>query len=348
MNGADQMNKKIIEKSKIPALIKDLLKEYEVFAPVKEKTFVSFERITYENEICLDFQNVKASPKGIFFPQTEILFHYRVGKSGIEVTESHKAAKKTILFGVRPCDARGFVLVDKFLSSGEVKDNYYSEKRDNSLIISLACNDPSSTCFCTSVGGNPFGRTGADLLLSDLGDEYFLEAVSEKGEKFIKNLSELREATKRDMDRSMRLYEEAEKSVKSVVSVKDLNVKLDKVFEDPVWDNIREKCVNCGVCTFLCPTCCCFDILDEGTSEGRRVRIWDSCQFPFFTAQGSGHNPRPSGKEMMRQRMMHKFNYYPNSFGENFCVGCGRCVRECPVNLDIREIIETIQSLERK
>lgn len=342
------MKEKVIDKSKIPVLIKELLQEYEVFAPVRKKTSVSFERITSDDEICLEFKNAKISPKGIFFPQTEILFTYKIGKSGVEMVESPNVAKKILLFGVRSCDARSFVLVDKFFSSGDLKDKYYSEKRDSSVVIGLACNSPSGTCFCTSVGGSPFGKEGMDLLLSDLGDEYLMEAITEKGGKLIDTLSGLREATKRDTDKSLKLCEDAEKSFKSMVSVKDLDKKLDKVFENSVWDEIRRKCVNCGVCTFLCPTCCCFDILDEGTDEGRRVRIWDSCQFPFFTAQGSGHNPRPSGKEMMRQRLMHKFNYYVNNFGENFCVGCGRCVRECPVNLDLREVIEKIQSMETK
>lgn len=342
------MKRKVIEKSKIPAFIKDLTMEHDVFAPVKQRGFVSFERVSSGKEACLEFQNAKKPPKEIFFPQTEILFTYKVSKNGVETTESPTRERKMVLLAVRPCDARSFVMVDQFFSSEEIRDKYYSQKKENTATVGLACNHPSSTCFCTSVGGSPFGKEGMDLLLSDLGDKYLIEALSEKGENLIEKSPLLEDAQMADSDKAMELSKNAQKAIRSRVSVEGLSKKLDKMFEDPVWDQIREKCVNCGVCTYLCPTCCCFDILDEETDNGKRVRIWDSCQFPLFTAQGSGHNPRPSGKEMMRQRIMHKFNYHVDNFGENFCVGCGRCIRECPVSLDIREIIEKIYSAETK
>jgi len=342
------MKRKVIKKSKIPVLIKDLTMEYEVFAPVKQRGFVSFERVSSGNEACLEFQNTKKPPKEIFLPQTEILFGYKVSKNDVETTESPAVERKMILLGVRPCDARSFVMVDEFFSSEETRDKYYSQKKENATIVGLACNHPLSTCFCTSVGGSPFGKDGMDLLLSDLGDKYLIEALTEKGENLIEKLPLFEDAQTEDNDKATELSKNAQKAISSKVSVEGLSKKLDTMFEDPLWDQIRKKCVNCGVCTYLCPTCCCFDILDEETDDGKRVRIWDSCQFPLFTAQGSGHNPLPSGREMMRQRIMHKFKYHVDNFGENFCVGCGRCIRECPVSVDIREIIEKICSAETK
>jgi len=345
---ADKMKPKFIEKSKIPALIEDLSKEYTVFAPVKKKRSVFFEKVSSKDKTCLEFQNTKKPPKEILFPQSEILFTYRVGKNGVEIDEAPTARRKMVLLGVRPCDARSFVLADKFFSSEDTKDPYYQQRRENVTIVGLACNLPSSICFCMSVGGGPFEKEGVDVLLSDQEDKYLVEAISEKGEKLIEKLPWLKNARKEDVERSRKLCAEAEKTIKSTVRVEGLSKKLDGMFEHPVWEQIREKCVNCGVCTYLCPTCYCFDILDEETDGGKRVRIWDSCQFPFFTAQGSGYNPRPSGKEMMRQRVMHKFNYCVKNFGESYCVGCGRCVRECPANLDIRQIIEKISSAEKR
>jgi ferredoxin len=338
------MKWKVIEKSKMPILIEELTKEHEVFAPVKRESLVSFERVSSGNETYLDFQNTKKSPKEVFFPQTETLFTYRVGKKSVEIEEAPALRRKRVLLGIRPCDARGFVLLDKFFSSGEHKESYYLEKRENTTIAGLACNRPLSTCFCTSLGGSPFGKEGMDLLLQDLNDKYLIETVTERGERLIEKFPWLKDAEKADIERAKKLSEDAENAVRSKVSVQGVNEKLDRMFNDPFWDQIYQKCVGCGICTFLCPTCCCFDILDEGTDGGKRVRIWDSCMFPLFTLQGSGHNPRPSGKERMRQRIMHKFNYYFKNFGENFCVGCGRCVKECPVNLDIREIIEKIST----
>ncbi len=196
------------------------------------------------------------------------------------------------------------------------------------------------------MGGSPYGKEGVDLLLQDIGDKYLIETVTERGEALIEKFPWLEEAENGDLEKAERLSEEAEKAIRSKVSVEDVREKLDRMFDHLAWDEIHQKCVNCGVCTYLCPTCCCFDVLDEEAPQGKRVRIWDSCQFACFTLQGSGHNPRPSGKERMRQRIMHKFNYYVKNFGEMFCVGCGRCIRECPVNVDIREILEKISARE--
>jgi len=338
------MKWKAMEKSELPVLIGELTKEYEVFAPVKEKNIVSFERLSSENRAYLDFPNTKKPPKDIFFPQTETLFTYRIGEKDVEIVEVSAIKGKRVLLGVRPCDARSFVLLDKFFSSGEYKDIYYLEKRKNTTIFGLACTSPRSTCFCTSLGGSPFGKEGMDLLLQDINNKYLIETVTEKGEELVKKFPWLKDAEKTDIEKARKLSEDAETAVKSKVSLKDVNEKLERMFDDPLWDRIYRKCLGCGVCTFLCPTCCCFDILDEEGNGWKRVKIWDSCQFSCFTLQGSGHNPRPSGKERMRQRIMHKFNYLVKNFGESFCVGCGRCVRECPINLDIREIVEEIST----
>jgi ferredoxin len=338
------MKLKVIEKSKLPILIEELVKEYEVFAPVKEKNIVSFEVVSSKDEAHLDFWNTKKPPKEVFLPQTEKLFAYRIGKKDVELVEAPTVEGKRVVLGVRPCDARGFVLLDKFFSTGEHKDPYYLAKRKNTTILGLACNRPRSTCFCTSVRGSPYGKEGMDLLLQDVSDKYLIETVTKKGEKLVKNFPWLKDAEKADIERAKESSVDAENAVKSKVSIEDVREKLDGMFDDPLWDQIQQKCVGCGVCTFLCPTCCCFDILDDEAEGGRRVRIWDSCQFPFFTLQSSGHNPRSSGKERMRQRIMHKFNYFVKNFGESFCVGCGRCVQECPVNLDIRKIVEDIST----
>jgi sulfhydrogenase subunit beta (sulfur reductase) len=334
---------KVIEKNRIPTLIQELNKDHEVFAPVKKESLVFFERVSSGNEIFLDFQNTKKPPKEVFFPQTEILFTYDISKKGVEI-EKIPALRKIVLLGIRPCDAKGFVLLDKFFSSGDYKDSYYLEKRRNTTTIGLACNRPLSTCFCTSMGGAPFGKEGVDLLLQDINDKYLIETVTEKGEKLIVKFPWLKDAEKADIDKARSLSRDVEKAITSKISAEGVSEKLDGMFDNPLWDQIHRKCLGCGACTYLCPTCCCFDILDEATTKWKRVRIWDSCQFSCFTLQGSGHNPRPSGKERMRQRIMHKFNYFPKNYGENFCVGCGRCVQECPVNFDIREVVKAIST----
>lgn len=340
------MKVKVLDRNRLPSLIDLLLEEYRVFAPVKRGRLLRFQEISSGKEACLDFQNTKQPPKEVFFPQTEILFTYKKSEKGVGVEEASPSDGERVLFGIRPCDARGLVLFDMFFSSGEHKDPSYLDKRERTAVVGLACNRPLSTCFCTSVGGSPFGKEGMDMLLVDLGDRYLVEILTERGEKLVEKARWLSDASDADLETAERLSRDAESVIKTRLSTEGLSEKLDDMFDDPLWDRIYEKCVGCGVCTYLCPSCWCFDILDEETPTGvTRVRVWDTCQFPLFTKQASGFNPRPSGKERMRQRVLHKFNYFPKDFGEFACVGCSRCVRECPVNLDIREVIKDIMSV---
>lgn len=337
------MKAKILEKEKIQDFIEELIKEHKVFTPVKINNHFRFKEISGREKINLDYQNTKIPPKEVFLPQTEILFTFRKSKEGIELKDTQSQKEKRVLLGIRPCDARAMVYLDKFFSSGEYKDKMYLEKRENTAIIGLACNRPLSTCFCSPLGGSPFGKEGLDLLLQDINNAYLIEALTNRGEKLIEKAQWLKDASKTDLEKSKTASVNAENAIKKTIKVEGLENKLDSMFESPLWDQINQKCIGCGVCSYLCPTCTCFDVMDEVTSTGgRRVRIWDTCQFPLFTCEASGFNPRPSGKERMRQRIMHKFNYFPKDFDNFSCVGCGRCIQACPVNLDIREVINTI------
>lgn len=332
----------IIEKKQLARFIDELISKYKVIAPTDEDGLIRFGEIKSSNQINLNSQS-KMSSKEVLFPRCEILFKYELAEKDVKLEELQVKDKRVVLLGPPPCEARGLGLIYKALSSGEFQDKYFLSRRENTIIIGKSCEHPRSTCFCTSVGGSPFGKEGLDLLLQDLGNRYLLEAVSEKGERMVDELKGYKKATQADLDEAQRIAEAAEKSIKTTLELEDIKKKLDKMFDDPLWDVIYQKCIGCGVCTYLCPTCYCFDVLDESAGiKGKRVRIWDSCQFPLFTLQGSGENPRPTGKERMRQRIMHKFNYYPGDYGEFACTGCGRCVRECSVNLDIREILKMI------
>ena len=340
------MKAKIMNKNRLPSFIDELIREHRVFAPVKTNSFFRFKEISQGKDARLDYQNTKQPPKEVFFPQTEILFTYKMGEKGVELEDAPPMSEKRVLFGVRPCDARALVFLDRFFSSGDYKDSLYLEKREKTAIVGLACNSPLSTCFCVSLGGSPLGKEGMDLLLEDINEKYLIEILSKRGAKLVENITWLRDAENADLERAKKISEDAESAIKSKIAIEGLREKLDSMFDAPLWDQIHQKCIGCAVCTYLCPTCWCFDVLDEVTpTGGRRVRIWDTCQFPLFTLEASGFNPRLSGKERMRQRIMHKFNYFPKDFGELACVGCGRCVQECPVNLDIREVIKTIMNI---
>lgn len=337
------MKGKIFEKDQLSEFIDDLRKKRKVFAPINQDGLTCFSEIKSSSEIYLDCQS-KLSSKEIFFPRCETLFTFNKVEGEITLEEPKVKDEEIVLFGVPPCEAKSFTLIDKAFSSGEFQDIYFLRRRENTVVIGKSCQSPRTTCFCTTVGGGPFNREGVDFLLHDLGEKYLLEIISKKGEKLIDLYKKYENATETDIKMVQQIEKNVKESMKSNLDLKNIEEKLDKMFEDPLWKSIYQKCVACGVCTYLCPTCYCFDMFDEQVTslEGKRLRIWDSCQFPLFTLQGSGENPRPTGKERMRQRMMHKFNYYPKNYDDIACVGCGRCIRECPVNLDIREVLQEI------
>lgn len=339
------MKHKVFEKDRLPTLIDELVDRLRVFAPVDSGKYFRLKEISSGEEVRLDFHNTKLASKEILFPQTELILTIKKGEEGLETEEASTDEEERVIFGIRPCDARGLVLTDMFFASGDHKDQIYLEKREKTAVVGLACNHIRETCFCTQLGGSPFGKEGMDLLLVDLGDKYLVELLTERGETLVDSLQWMTDADEGDLERAEELRCKAEDAIKTELPIEGLSEKLDGMFEDPLWDKVHQKCVGCGICSYLCPTCWCFDILDEETPTGvKRIRLWDTCQFPIFTLQGSGFNPRPSGKERMRQRILHKFSYFPKDFGTLACVGCGRCVQECPVNLDIREIIKTIMS----
>jgi len=338
------MDQGVIKKDDIGKMLESLSQDYTVYCPARDKTGAVLSKFESNGESCLAYSNFKLSPKGLFFPQCEVLCTLEEG----QLKEAPVPDERIAVFGNRPCDARAQALLDKVFdaTTSDFRDPNYLQRRRGSLTISLACAQPQDTCFCSSVGGGPADRTGSDILVFDLGETCLLEACSEAGQAVLESCSNLLQAPS---DRETKARDgqvaAAEETVPKV-EVNGLKEKLEKSFEDPLWDSIPPRCLGCGVCTYLCPTCHCFDVTDETDGEsGRRIRTWDSCQYSLFTLHASGHNPRPSKTGRMRQRLLHKFSYTVDNFGETFCVGCGRCVRNCPVNLDLRETVESLMAL---
>ena len=335
------MEEKIISKDEIGTFLDRLRENNQLIAPVLKDGEVVFDRVDSVDEVVLEFSNAKKVPKSVFFPQEEVMFAYSRTESGVQIQEP-VLEENVVLFGLRPCDARSFLLLDMVFDSEDYKDVYYIRRRNGSRVVGLACNNPRGTCFCTTMGSGPFNHDGLDLLLVDLGDKYLAEAVTEYGEEMIDGFPAATDADKQ-MKSGMR--EEAEKGMKTVVAdLNSLRSKLDGIFDADFWDDVHMKCIGCATCTYLCPTCHCFDIHEEEESEssGYRLRLWDSCALSLFTLHTSGHNPRTSTKERTRQRIMHKFNYFVENYNEFACVGCGRCVQNCPVNMDIRNVLGMI------
>lgn len=342
---------KVLKKERLEGFLESLLNDHIVFGPVKKGNLCLFDHIESVNDIFKGTGNTMNSAKDALFPQTERLFSYRHSdNAAAQINVPPTEGKSHVLFGIRPCDARGLLLLDKVFG-GSLQDPYYCEKREKTVVIGMACEKPDPRCFCLALGGGPCSSEGSDLLLLDIGDQYLVRAETVKGRALLENKA-FQRTNKEALVRANLVEKEAENSINRAVLGQvrigeGFEKHLETLFNDPIWDDITESCIGCGICTYLCPTCHCFDIQDEvGRSTGERIRIWDSCQFPLFTQQASGVNPRPSAKERFRQRIMHKLCYLPQNGNPLGCVGCGRCVTECPVNLDIREVIQKLSAYE--
>jgi sulfhydrogenase subunit beta (sulfur reductase) len=339
-----------IRKEKIPQLLRGLLSSYRVYGPVRKGEQVLFARIEDGTDLDLAYQNSLLSPKGLFLPQSEKMFECSLDPARDDrniFKEIPKDDTPRVIVGIRPCDARALTLVDVNFDTTTYRDPWWIKAREITTLVGLGCDAPCSTCFCTAVGGGPFDETGLDVLLIDGGDAFVAKAVTEKGRKLLESTQALETAAPEIMEKARAVAEQA--TARIITSV-DMSVdtsglaKMENaaLYEAGFWEDVQFACINCGTCTFLCPTCWCFDIQDETFAKNAvRMRNWDSCMFPLFTLHASGHNPRGKKVQRVRQRFMHKLKYYVDKYGRGVaCVGCGRCVQHCPVNIDIRRVVQ--------
>lgn len=317
-----------------------------VFAPVKVKDWTEFRRMGPGDTIrdsrtnlgYVPGVNTKLPARALLFPQCETMFRFRIDHPANP--EAPAAPGKQVILGVRPCDAAGIALLDKFFCGQGESDTYYQRRREKTTLVGLACNSPADTCFCAAVGGSPSGTRGLDLLLTDLGGRYLAEPLTDKGASLVKGLPE---ATAADLAKKKELADKAAAAITPRIDTARLKELLDGADQHPVWEELSLACVNCGACTFVCPTCHCFDVTDETRKgQGARIRVWDTCQSCAYSQHASGHNPRQTPAARFRNRTMDKFRYTVDMIGEVSCVGCGRCIIECPAGIDIRETVATL------
>jgi ferredoxin len=330
-----------LDKKNLSKLVAAMRKQGTVLGPVASGNEVVLAEITGALVPELEFANFKLPLKREFFPQCEVISRY--DKNG--QVEEPVMSGPVVLFGVRPCDTLSLSFLDKVFMDEKYKDPYYAKRRDNALVISLACTAPAATCFCMSTGGGPSSRLGTDILAVNLAKSILFEPVSNKGQTFVKKNKSL---FRNPADAELKAQEKQEadsRNKMATVEVSRAPGSLGKKNDPAFWEGLAETCLSCGACTFLCPTCHCFDLYEEKQEAGSaRLRVHDACMFASFVREASGHNPRARKGERMRQRIMHKFSYAPENFKTAFCVGCGRCVVNCPSNIDIRETIAMVNA----
>lgn len=286
------------------------------------------------------------SPKEAVLPECEILFTYKQTRNednnaGLTLTGPAEA-ESTIVFGGRPCDAMGIRALDRPYMEGIFKDPYYTARREKLTVITITCNTGCQTCFCHWVGGGPSSPQGSDILMTSVEGGYVLQAVTDKGNQLLEK-SPLAEAADK-FSQAVETRKKAWASLKPAPDLASAPDSLKAIFADAdFWTKQTDRCISCGACTYFCPDCYCFNITDEGEAQcatgGRRLRSWDNCMSSRYSREASGHNPRPNKSERMRNRVSHKFWTYPENWGAFLCSGCGRCITNCPVHLDIREIV---------
>jgi len=330
--------------------LEKLKRSYRLFGPVKDNNLHVFKELDKGKLPDSNYLNTTLSPKSIIYPQSEIMLEYELNenkKNHHVMKEAKKNYSHRAIIGIRPCDVAAFLLVKRNFDTPEYKDPYWIKAYEATTFVGLACNNPQATCFCTSAGFGPFHEDGLDVLLVDAGDHFLAKIISSKGENLLEAAGWNTEADGNAEEQIKTMKQEAEAKIISSVATDKLKDKTTTdLFDAPFWEEVAFACINCGACTYACPTCWCFDIQDEVNGySGIRMRNWDSCMFPLFTLHGSGHNPRSTNMQRFRQRFMHKLKYYVDKYNDGIqCVGCGRCTRLCPANIDIRKICNTMNS----
>jgi ferredoxin len=328
------MHHKRLCKADLPGLVDGWLEQATVYAALSRGDYAEFQPVDEGAQVDLDYAaNTRYPPKSLFLPQSETMFHLRRG----ELRPTVVPASPQVVLGIRPCDARAVQLLDGVFMDELHPDPYWIEKRQATTLVALGCTHPCETCFCTTVGSSPFDQRGVDAILIEVGDGYVAAVRSDKGEALFGSLPD---ASPEQVQATIQVQTAAIAGMDKPFEAEGLRDKLYDLFDSDFWAEVQQSCLGCGVCTFLCPTCHCFDIVDE-VQRGERVRNWDTCMFRIYSQEASGHNPRPTNVERTRQRIMHKYAYFQDLFHEIGCTGCGRCVRYCPVDLDIRHIIQS-------
>ena len=337
-----------IERKNLTSLYEKIAQSHALYLPINRQGEVNY--AFYEKGATVSLQTLKTvtSPKDIFFPPSEKMMTFKTEGKQVEITPVLPETAPVVVFGVKACDEKAFAVLDNVFLSDPV-DTFYQKRRENTIVVTLACSEPEESCFCSTFqidATNPAGDITTWLTKENL----FWRANTEKGKAFTALLQELliecgEEEVTAQREATANILKKLPFAALDLTRFTPENLK--ELFDDERWQSLSEACLGCGTCTFVCPTCQCFDVRDFKTKDGAiRFRCWDSCMYSDFTLMAHG-NSRTTQMQRYRQRFMHKLVYYPSQYGSYSCVGCGRCLNKCPQNLNIVKVIKTLGG-ERK
>jgi ferredoxin len=328
---------KVVTKDDLTAWLDTLSKSFTLIAPKAVEEQTVYGPVAGSSEIIFDSAKTDLPVKEYFLPSTHVMLSLHKGKEGVGIQEP-SLEEERVVFGLRPCDARALRVLDALFIDDEPVDPYYAERREKTALIGLACSEMGDECFCTSVGLAPDDASDVDLMLTEVDGGYAVKVVTDKGKSLLGDLA---------------LEKVKGTPPEPVVGEKIPVLEMEAWpphFENVLWNRVGDRCLGCRLCTYVCPTCRCFDVRDYETPSGdiERLRAWDSCLADGYRRIAGGYNPRPTKADRLRNRFYCKFCYYPRDFGPVACVGCGRCIAQCPVNVDIAEVLEGVATLGRE
>jgi sulfhydrogenase subunit beta (sulfur reductase) len=317
----------------------------EVHAPVAKNGKFVFQRLTRWSEARLDYNRTILPPKKYFLPPRETLFRYEEGKGYMPCTDG--LDRPIVLFGVHACDIYALNILD-LVFAGKYSDPYYQTRRKNIAIIGIDC-VPDRHCFCRSMRAD-FVDHGFDLFFHDLGDYYLTFVGTARGDDMVLATGPLFDfVTGDDIDEYKRRSAEKRRAFELDIEIRDLPEIFELEYQSELWDELGTRCLSCGSCSMVCPTCYCFDVNDGvefGSRNGSRVRSWDSCLFSTHALVSGGENFRHGRDSRVKFRFYHKQRGFVAEYGRPSCVGCGRCISACPVKIDIVEVINRLRGVE--